>query len=166
MMEAVMTVTRFVYRVTFGVKVHDTQTGLRACSCRLLPWMLEVKGDRYEYEMNVLLECPKVDIPIREVPIKTIYLDDNKSSHFDTVKDSVRIYDVNAILAVNGDFYGAQEFGYVIRNGVLYRDMAAEDGHYLFVVSDGRTSESEGLSLYEMAEFMQSLGAVIVYNLD
>ena len=44
--------------------------------------------------------------------------------------------------------------------------MAAEDGHYLFVVSDGRTSESEGLSLYEMAEFMQSLGAVIVYNLD
>lgn len=41
-----------------------------------------------------------------------------------------------------------------------------EDGHYLFVVSDGRTSESEGLSLYEMAEFMQSLGAVTAYNLD
>ena len=41
-----------------------------------------------------------------------------------------------------------------------------EDGHYLFVVSDGRTSESEGLSLYEMAEFMQSLGAATAYNLD
>lgn len=41
-----------------------------------------------------------------------------------------------------------------------------EDGHYLFVVSDGRTSESEGLSLYEMAEFMQSLGVVTAYNLD
>lgn len=86
------TVTRFVYRLASGVRVHDTQTGLRACSCRLLSWMLEVKGDRYEYEMNVLLECPKADIPIREVPIKTIYLDDNKSSHFDTVKDSIRIY--------------------------------------------------------------------------
>lgn len=85
-------VTRFVYRLASGVKVHDTQTGLRACSCRLLPWMLEVKGNRYEYEMNELLECPKADIPIREVPIKTIYLDDNKSSHFDTVKDSIRIY--------------------------------------------------------------------------
>lgn len=88
MTEAVMTVTRFVYRLASGVKVHDTQIGLRAYSCRLLPWMLEVKGNRYEYEMNVLLECPKVDIPTREVPIKTIYLDDNKSSHFDTVKDS------------------------------------------------------------------------------
>lgn len=86
------TVTRFVYRLASGVKVHDTQTGLRACSCRLLSWMLEVKGDRYEYEMNVLLECSKADIPIREVPIKTIYLDGNKSSHFDTVKDSIRIY--------------------------------------------------------------------------
>lgn len=41
-----------------------------------------------------------------------------------------------------------------------------EDGHYLFVVSDGRTSESEGLSIYEMAEFMQSLGAATAYNLD
>lgn len=48
----------------------------------------------------------------------------------------------------------------------MYRDTAAEDGHYLFVVSDGRTSESEGLSLYEMAEFMQSLGAATAYNLD
>ena len=86
------TITRFVYRLASGVSVHDTQTGLRAFSCRLLPWLLEVKGDRYEYEMNVLLECPKADIPICEVPIKTIYLDDNSSSHFDTVKDSVRIY--------------------------------------------------------------------------
>jgi len=41
-----------------------------------------------------------------------------------------------------------------------------EDGHYLFVVSDGRTSESEGLSLYELAEFMQSLGVTTAYNLD
>ena len=86
------TVTRCVYRLASGVKVYDTQTGLRACSCRLLPWLLEGKGNRYEYEMNILLECPKADIPIREVPIKTIYLDDNRSSHFDTVKDSIRIY--------------------------------------------------------------------------
>lgn len=86
------TITRFVYRLASGVSVHDTQTGLRAFSCGLLLRLLEVKGDRYEYEMNVLLECPKAHIPIREVPIETIYLDDNRSSHFDTVKDSVRIY--------------------------------------------------------------------------
>ena len=144
---------------------------------------------------------------------------------------------VNAILAINGDFYGAREKGYVIRNGKIYRntaDAGAEDlviykdgsfgiinesevtaeqllakgavqtlsfgpaliengkisvdsddevgramasnprtaigiksdGTYLFVVSDGRTDESEGLSLLELAEFMSSLGAKTAYNLD
>lgn len=143
----------------------------------------------------------------------------------------------NAILAINGDFYGTQETGYVLRNGVLYRDIpkrdrealviykdgsfeiiseeatAAEslkasgawqilsfgpalvdngsisvtkrqevgkamasnprtaigivdDLHYVFVVSDGRTHDSEGLSLYELAEFMLSLGVKKAYNLD
>ena len=145
--------------------------------------------------------------------------------------------DNNAILAINGDYYGAQEKGYVLRNGVLYRSTAAKnqedlviyadgsfqiinesevtaeelladgavqilsfgpalvaDGqivvttdeevgqakssnprtaigvidelHYIFVVSDGRTDESEGLSLYELASFMESLGAETAYNLD
>lgn len=145
--------------------------------------------------------------------------------------------DNGAVLAVNGDFYGSQERGYVIRNGVLYRaegksdqeDLVIyEDGtfeivnedevpaeellengawqvlsfgpgivsdgeiaiseneevdkamrsnprtaigfidenHYVLVVSDGRTDESEGLSLYELAEFMQSLGVTTGYNLD
>ena len=142
-----------------------------------------------------------------------------------------------AILAINGDYYGVQEKGYVLRNGVLYRSTAAKDNedlviyedgsfeiimesevsaeellekgavqilsfgpalvedgeisvsvsdevgkakasnprtaiaiidecHYLFIVSDGRTDESEGLSLYELAVFAQSLGAKTVYNLD
>lgn len=145
--------------------------------------------------------------------------------------------DAGAILAINGDFYGARESGYVIRNGQLYRntpvsgqedlviysdgsfgiidesEVSAEelidegavqtlafgpalvedgevsvdaddevgramasnprtaigiraDGTYLFVVSDGRTDESEGLSLQELAEFMKSMGAVTAYNLD
>ena len=145
--------------------------------------------------------------------------------------------DNNAILAINGDYYGTHEKGYVIKNGQLYRDTASagqedlviyedgsfgiisedevtadelladgavqtlsfgpalvengevsvgtddevrkamgsnprtaigikEDGTYLFVVADGRTDESEGLSLYELAEFMQEQGAVTAYNLD
>lgn len=143
----------------------------------------------------------------------------------------------NAILAINGDYYGAQEKGYVVRNGVIYRGTASDaqealvvysdgsfsvinedevsvealwengaqqvlsfgpalvmDGsisvtekeevgkaktsnprtaigiidelHYVLVVSDGRTDESEGLSLYELAEFMQKLGVKTAYNLD
>ena len=144
--------------------------------------------------------------------------------------------DNNAILAINGDYYGARQSGYVIRNGSLYRNSSGnrdalaimkngefefvtegetsaetllgngalqvfsfgpvllQDGsisvteneevgmamasnprtaigylgknHYVFVVSDGRTSESAGLSLYELASFMKSLGVVNAYNLD
>ena len=153
-----------------------------------------------------------------------------------TQKTSVMAEENGAILAINGDYYGSQEKGYVIRNGILYRDVSAgredlviynggtfeiinenditadellengawqvlsfgpaivEDGaisvgeddevgkamasnprtaiamiddlHYLFIVSDGRTDESEGLSLYELAEFITSLGAQTAYNLD
>ena len=156
-----------------------------------------------------------------------------------TAKTSVTAADNNAILAVNGDYYGANSTGYVIRNGVVYRDTVREDSsnsdlaiykdgsfkiiyedqisaeqlvndgvvnllafgpalvengeiavdtntevgqamasnprtaigiidenHYIIVVSDGRTSESEGLSLYQLAEVMKSYGAKIAYNLD
>ena len=154
-----------------------------------------------------------------------------------TQKTSAIADSVDAILAINGDYYGAQRSGYVIRSGVLYRATASkgaedlviwrdgsfsiineseitaeelieqgawdvlsfgpalvEDGqiavtesdevgkamasnprtaigvvdelHYVFVVCDGRTNESEGLSLYELAEFMQSLGVQTAYNLD
>ena len=154
-----------------------------------------------------------------------------------TEKTSDIAESVNAILAINGDYYGAQESGYVIRNGVIYRETAksgnedlviygdgsfeiidedditaeellekgaqnvlafgpalVEDGsvsvtedeevgkamasnprtaigiidenHYVFIVADGRTSDNEGLSLYELAEFMESLGVQTAYNLD
>lgn len=155
-----------------------------------------------------------------------------------TEKTSVIAKERNAILAINGDYYGARNSGYVIRNGVLYRSTSSdssqqdlviyangsfgiitegetsaqklldngaeqvlsfgpaliEDGavavsktdevdkamtgnprtalciidelHYLLVVADGRTSESTGLSLYEMAQFLQTLGVKTAYNLD
>jgi len=156
-----------------------------------------------------------------------------------TAKTSVTAADNDAILAVNGDYYGANSSGYVIRNGVVYRDTVREnsnngdlaiykdgsfkivyeeqisadqlvkdgvvnllafgpalvengeivvgknqevgqamasnprtaigiidENHYIIVVSDGRTSESEGLSLYQLAEVMKSYGAKTAYNLD
>ena len=156
-----------------------------------------------------------------------------------TAKTSVTAADNNTILAVNGDYYGANSSGYVIRNGVVYRDTVREnsnngdlaiykdgsfkiiyedqisadqlvkdgvvnllafgpalvengeiavgknqevgqamasnprtaigiidENHYIIVVSDGRTSESEGLSLYQLAEVMKSYGAKTAYNLD
>lgn len=88
------TLTRFVFRLSSGVKVYDTQTGLRAFGTQRLGEMLAIDGQRYEYEMNVLLYCAKKGIPIREVPIKTVYENNNSSSHFHPIRDSVKIYGV------------------------------------------------------------------------
>lgn len=88
------TLTRFVFRISSGAKVYDTQTGLRAFGTQWIRDMLEIRGHRYEYEMNVLLYCAKRHIQIREVPIQTIYEDNNSGSHFHPVRDSVKIYGV------------------------------------------------------------------------
>jgi putative flippase GtrA len=85
-------VTRFIYRLATGIAVQDTQTGLRAFNTGLTDFMLGIKGERYEYEMNVLLECPNNGVAIMEVKIKTVYFDNNSASHFNTVRDSIRIY--------------------------------------------------------------------------
>ena len=86
-------ITRTVFRLASGVKVSDTQTGLRAFSSELLQKLLSIEGERYEYEMNVLMVLAKARIPIEEVPIHTIYRDENNStSHFRAVWDSIRIY--------------------------------------------------------------------------
>ena len=86
------TVTRMVYRISTGVSVRDTQTGLRAFSVSLIPFFLTIEGERYEYEMNVLLACPKRHLKIQEVEIATIYKDGNSGSHFHTFRDSFLIY--------------------------------------------------------------------------
>ncbi len=86
------TATQWVYRLCTGYPVHDTQTGLRAFTGDLIPILIEIPGERYEYEMNMLLQFAHDKRKIMEYPIKTIYIDNNAASHFDTVKDSVRIY--------------------------------------------------------------------------
>lgn len=86
------TITRGVYRISTGRRIRDTQTGLRGFGAELIPALLHIPGERFEYEMNVLMVCPKLEIPIQEVPISTIYRNGNKSSHFRAVEDSARIY--------------------------------------------------------------------------
>lgn len=85
-------ITRAVFRLSTGVAVFDTQTGLRAFSVSRIPMMLEMRGERYEYEINVLLYATRQRIPIREVTIETVYIADNASSHFHPLRDSWRIY--------------------------------------------------------------------------
>ena len=186
------------------------------------------------YQNNTKIYVADVQLSTAEY-LKTAFAD-NTYGKTVTAKTSDIAASNNAILAINGDYYGAKEKGYVIRNGVVYRSTASSDdllciyangtmkvmsqsdytadelveqnvwqaftfgpgliengsitvsqndevgkamasnprtaigiiseNHYLFVVSDGRTSESAGLSLYQLAQFMQSLGATTAYNLD
>ncbi len=195
---------------------------------------ISVKISEYEY-MDTAVYVAEIELGSPEY-LKTAFAKNSYGKNI-TAATSDTAESVGAILAINGDYYGVQERGYVLRNGVLYRSVAAagredlviygdgsfeiikenevsaeellakgavqilsfgpalveegeisvsesdevgrakasnprtavairEDGSYLFIVSDGRSSESEGLSLYELAVFAKSLGAVTAYNLD
>ena len=85
-------ITRNVLYSFVGVKVSDTQTGLRAMSLNIAKKLIDVDGERYEYETNCLIETKSRNIPIKEVVIETIYINNNETSHFNPVKDSIRVY--------------------------------------------------------------------------
>lgn len=85
-------ITRNVFKIFVGLSISDTQTGLRGMSRNVAEAMLSISGERYEYETNVLIACKTEDIPIVEVPIETIYIEENRTSHFNPIKDSIMIY--------------------------------------------------------------------------
>lgn len=85
-------ITRNVFKIFVGLSISDTQTGLRGMSPKVAVKFLDTLGERFEYETNTLIECKEKDIPIKEETIETIYIDDNSESHFNPLKDSVRIY--------------------------------------------------------------------------
>lgn len=84
--------SRLVFAVSTGHYLSDNQSGLRGFDMCHVPWMARVAGNRYEYEMNVLMTAVRQKIRIRTVPIKTIYIDDNRSSHFNPIRDTLRIH--------------------------------------------------------------------------
>ncbi len=86
--------TKSVFRIFCGIRISDTQTGLRAIPAQYLKAMTEFTGERFEYETNMLLEIKSKSIPFSEVKIRTIYLDENASTHFHPVRDSFKIYKV------------------------------------------------------------------------
>ena len=86
------TVTRWLFRLATGQLIADTQTGLRGYRADMIPWLLGVRGERYEYELNVLLEAKQAGYGITSIEIATVYLDHNSGSHFRPVADSIRIY--------------------------------------------------------------------------
>ena len=89
-------VTRVVMKFLTGISISDTQTGLRGIPAEFMKFLLSEKGERFEFETNMLLDAKEQGITIKEVPIDTIYLEENKSSHFNPIKDSIRIYAIFA----------------------------------------------------------------------
>lgn len=85
-------ITKIVFKLNTNLDIYDTQTGLRAYSYKLIDYMLSINGNRYEYEMNQLLSLKDNNIKYKEIEIETIYINNNKGSHFNTIKDSYKIY--------------------------------------------------------------------------
>ena len=111
-------ITRLVFKAVTGANVSDTQTGLRAFDADMTDELLQIVGDRYEYEMNVLTHLAKKKIPIIELPIQTIYRDrQNSTSHFRVVKDSIRIY--GNLLKFSLISFSSFVIDYILFSGIL-----------------------------------------------
>lgn len=86
------TMTRGLFRLTAGKRIYDTQTGLRAIPRSAMQKFIGLDGERYEYEMNMLVSAAKSKMAIREIPIKTVYIDNNSASHFRALADGYKVY--------------------------------------------------------------------------
>ena len=82
--------SRYFFFLLTGVMIYDTQTGLRGMPRDLLPELVAMPGDRYEYEMRMLVAAARKKLKPVQIQIKTVYLNDNKASHFNPVRDSLR----------------------------------------------------------------------------
>ena len=86
------TLTCGVFALLTGLRISDTQTGLRGLPACALERFSRLDGDRYEYEINMLIDASRIPLPVREVTIETIYIDNKSSSHFHAIRDGLRIY--------------------------------------------------------------------------
>ena len=86
--------TSRMFRLFFGIRISDTQTGLRAIPSPMLPQFCEMEGERFEYETNMLLQMKRLGIGFVEQPIETVYDPEDYSSHYNALKDSWRIFKV------------------------------------------------------------------------
>ena len=110
--------TSLVFKIFCGMTISDTQTGLRAIPRDDLVVLNQVSGDRFEYETNMLLALKNHGIPFNEVKIRTVYIEENKSSHFRVIRDSWRIYKL--ILAHFFRYTASSLVSFVVDSGMVY----------------------------------------------
>ncbi|MFH1457230.1 MAG: bifunctional glycosyltransferase family 2/GtrA family protein [Patescibacteria group bacterium] len=86
--------TKYLFNFSSGTKIKDTQTGLRAIPSKFIPKILKIQTNHYEFEMEMLYKALDNKISIKQIPISTIYEDNNSDSHFNPIKDSYKIYKI------------------------------------------------------------------------
>jgi putative flippase GtrA len=86
------TVTSRIFQLLYGSYLNDTQTGLRGIPSNEVIWMAKMEGERYDYEINMLIKARHHNLGFLTIPIKTLYFDNNSGSHYSTLKDSARIF--------------------------------------------------------------------------
>lgn len=86
--------TRSILKLFYGIKITDSQTGLRAFSTDVMEVIAKSHGDRFEYETNMLIDAKKNKIQIVEKTIETIYFENNEGTHFNPIVDSLKIYGI------------------------------------------------------------------------
>ena len=167
-------ITRWVYRLASGTYVRDTQTGLRALPRCSLDKMISIDGERYEYEMNVLLRLRDMQIGVKEVTIETIYLNDNEGSHFNPVRDALRIYMVifkylfSAIASFVVDYalyWLLLGWGLVpVLSYILARFVSSQVNYRLnrYTVFNGRGGKHAMAKYYALAVVQGAIGAGLV----
>ncbi len=84
--------TRKAFQFIVGKKISDTQSGLRGIPMACIPTLVTINNNGYEFELNMLMASKYCNWNIREIPISTIYIENNKSSHFNPILDSLKIY--------------------------------------------------------------------------
>jgi hypothetical protein len=124
------TISRYVYRFLIGLNLSDTQTGLRGTPRRLMKLCLAIRTNRYEFETEQLVLAKNQGIPLREVPIQTIYIDKNQSSHFRPLYDSLKIYFVLLRYGVSSAAAAITDIGVfwlvlALSNSLLVSNMSA-----------------------------------------
>ena len=85
-------ITRSLFYLLVGTQISDTQTGLRGIPRSFMPFLIDLEGEGYEFEMNMLIVSKIRSIPLVEEKICTVYIESNKSSHFNPLLDSMKIY--------------------------------------------------------------------------
>lgn len=123
-------VTRLLFRLAIGTKLTDTQTGLRGIPVKYLHHFLTVLGERFEYEMNMLAALKPKGIPLSEVTIETVYIEENKSSHFHPLRDSFHIYKVFIFYGLSG----AASFGLDVGLYWIFIQLLRDEAPELFII--------------------------------